>query len=112
MSTYITPKKTTNSNIYYCSDYVCKGEGWVWPLGIIMQALTSNNETEVSECLSQLTVTILYSLQLLFISLYSYSYSLLYINNELLYTNNELLYTNNELLYIYFYTCIHNINHL
>lgn len=31
-----------------------KGEGWIWPLGIISRALTSNDDFEITKCLAML----------------------------------------------------------
>lgn len=33
------------------------GIGWIWPMSLIMQALTSNNETEIGKCLKTLMDT-------------------------------------------------------
>jgi meiotically up-regulated gene 157 (Mug157) protein len=54
----------SDQNPYYCDGRAAKGLGgphvgvnMIWPLGVIMQGLTSNNDREIKECLTTLQHT-------------------------------------------------------
>lgn len=54
----------SDENPYYCEGKAAKGMGgphvgmdMIWPLGVIIQGLTSNDETEIKECLTTLQRT-------------------------------------------------------
>src|SRR5579862_379032 len=54
----------SSENPYYCEGKAAKGMGgphvgmdMIWPLGVIIQGLTSNDDTEIKECLTTLQRT-------------------------------------------------------